>query len=69
MFTYRQAPTAEEAAEAGAALREGLPALTSIAGALAAAIQQEHGLGTGAAGERGSDCENEAFGSCHSRTL
>ncbi len=50
MFTYRQAPTAEEAAEAGAALREGLPALTSTA-----AIQQEHGLGAGAAGGQGSD--------------
>ncbi len=38
-----------EAAEAGAALAEGLPALMTGAAALAAAIQQEQGLDAGEA--------------------
>ena len=49
-----QAPLAQDAAEAGSTLAEALPALAATAGALAAAIQQEHGLGEDAAGEPGS---------------
>lgn len=45
-----QMPVAAEAAEAGAALADGLPAVAATAGALAAAIQQEHGLDADAAG-------------------
>lgn len=52
-FYSPQLEARAEAAEAGAALAEGLPALMTGAAALAAAIQQEQGLDAGEASMSG----------------